>query len=86
MYNKGEALDNLGRYHEAITYLNKAIEMNADYLSRVNYLKKRSYEHLFRKGITHASTKDYEEAIECFDEALKIEPEYKDAIKERASY
>ena len=36
LYNKGIALDNLGKYQEAITYYDKVLAINPNYVDALN--------------------------------------------------
>ena len=63
--NKGIALNNLGRYEEAIEYYDRALAIDPTLV-----------ESLSNKGASLHSLARYEEAIEYFDRALAIEPSY----------
>jgi len=62
---KGIALDELGRYEEAIECHDRALEIDSEDAAA-----------WYNKGIALMKLGRYEEAIECFDEVLKIDPEY----------
>ena len=59
--NKGVALDNLGRYEEAITSYDKALAINSTDL-----------DSLYNKGVALDNLGRYEEAITYYDKALAI--------------
>jgi tetratricopeptide (TPR) repeat protein len=61
--NKGTALDQLGRYEEAVECFDKVLEINP-----------KDAEALNNKGSSLIKMNRYEEAVECFDEALTIDP------------
>lgn len=63
-YNKGFALDELGKYEEAITCYDKALEIRED---DVKYLRS--------KGATLSKLGKKEEAVKCYDKAEKIKEE-----------
>jgi tetratricopeptide (TPR) repeat protein len=63
-YNKGGSLYNLGRYPEAITCYDKALEINPAYEKAWN-----------NKGCNLAAMEKYDEAILCYDRALAIHPQ-----------
>ena len=65
---KGEALNNLGRYDEAIICLDKALEFDPELGSSWNF-----------KGVALQNLGRYDEAMICFDKALKIDPDYENA-------
>ena len=65
---KGEALNNLGRYDEAIICLDKALEFDPELGSSWNF-----------KGVALKNLGRYDEAMICFDKALKIDPDYENA-------
>lgn len=59
--NKGNSLNNLGRYGEALPLLNKAIGINSEYADAWN-----------NKGFALAGLGNYPEAIRCFKKAIKL--------------
>ena len=67
-YNKGIALDDLGRYEEAIKAYDKAIELKPDYQKA-----------WYNKGIALRKLYSYEEALEAFNKAIEIKPDDHDA-------
>lgn len=62
-YNKGVALNYLGKYQEAMTCFDTAIELKSDYV-----------EALAAKGFLHGTMKDYENELECYDKVLELDP------------
>ncbi len=60
------ALNELGKYEEAVTCFDKTLEFDQSVIS------------WFNKGIALAGQGKYEEAIKYFDKVLSIEPENKD--------
>lgn len=59
MNNKGNALNYLGRYEEAIEYLDKALAINPNHDNASR-----------NKG----NLRRYDEAIQCYDKAIEIDP------------
>ena len=72
--NKGLALNDLGKYQEAIEYYDKALAINPTYLQA-----------LHNKGLALFNQGKYQEAIEWFDKALKVNPNYKYALNGKGS-
>ena len=64
-YNKGYALHKLEKDKEAISYYDRALELEPD--NEVTW---------YSKGYLLIILRKYEEAIECFDKALKIDPKF----------
>ena len=64
LYNKGIALDELGELEAANRYYTLALE-NTDY---------KDIDAWEQKGVTHGKLGELDEAIECFNEIIKIEP------------
>jgi tetratricopeptide (TPR) repeat protein len=64
-YNKGLALDNQGRYDEAIQAYDKAIEIDP-----------RDKDIWNNKGIALYDQKRYSEAIQAYDKAIELDPKY----------
>ena len=62
--NKGNSLDNLGRYEEALAAYDKVIGINP-----------QDSEAWYNKGVTLANIGRYEEALALFDKAIKINPQ-----------
>ncbi|HEX2067353.1 MAG TPA: tetratricopeptide repeat-containing serine protease family protein [Nitrososphaeraceae archaeon] len=67
-YNKGLALENLGKHQEAIACYDKALEIDPNAAPVCN-----------NKGNALANMRQYGEAIACYDKALEIDPNYVDA-------
>jgi tetratricopeptide (TPR) repeat protein len=61
--NKGEALDESGKYNEAVECFNKALEMDPNI-----------YYTWVKKGVTLLKLEKYTEAVECLNKALEIIP------------
>jgi len=69
LYNKGVALDNLGRYEEEITAYDAALALRAEYPEALN-----------NKGVALGNLGRYEEAITANDAALALRAEYPEAL------
>jgi len=63
--NRGNALQDLKRYDEALASHNHALELNPDYA-----------EGWSNKGITLNELKRYDEALAHYDKALELKPDY----------
>jgi tetratricopeptide (TPR) repeat protein len=72
LYNKGSALNNLGKYKEAIEYYDKALEIDPKFALT-----------LYNKGNALYHLGKYNEAIECYDKALEIDPKNAYALNNR---
>jgi tetratricopeptide (TPR) repeat protein len=72
-YNNGTALDNLGKYEEAIQCYDRVLEIDGKYV-----------EAWYNKGTALDNLGKYEEAIQCYDKALEIDNKYTDAYYNRA--
>jgi tetratricopeptide (TPR) repeat protein len=70
--NKGLALDNLGKYEQAIECYDKALEIEPNYILA-----------WYNKGNALGNLGKPEEAIECYDKALQIEPDYADVLNKK---
>lgn len=68
----GSILINLGKFSEAIKYLDKSIEINKDFAMTYFY-----------KGVSLQNLMEYEDAIECYDTALSIDPKLEMAKKNK---
>jgi tetratricopeptide (TPR) repeat protein len=64
-YNRGNALDNLGRYEEAIASFDRALEIQPDF-------------HLAwdNRGVALGNLGRLEQAIASYDQALEIKPDF----------
>jgi FOG: TPR repeat len=67
-FNKGIALELIGRHGEAMRSYSKAIEIKPEY-----------YEAWYNKGVGLALVGKYEEAMKAYDNAVVIQPEYYNA-------
>ncbi|MBW4499216.1 MAG: tetratricopeptide repeat protein [Scytonema hyalinum WJT4-NPBG1] len=67
-YNRGIALDNLGRYEEAIASYDQAVKFQPD-----------DHEAWNSRGYALRNLGRYEEAIASYDQALKIKSDYHEA-------
>jgi tetratricopeptide (TPR) repeat protein len=63
--NKGNRLDDRGRYEEAISYYDKALKIDTRYFRALN-----------NKGNSLNNLGRYEDALYCLDQALEIDPSY----------
>lgn len=72
IYHKGNALENLGRYEEAIVAYDAAIAIKPDY-----------HEALSIKGLVLFGLGRYEEAIAAYDAAIAIKPDDHQALKNK---
>jgi large repetitive protein len=70
--DKGDALYNQEKYEEAITYYDKALAIDPNYVYALN-----------GKGNAIAVLGKYEEAITYYDKALAIDPNYSDALNNK---
>ena len=71
---QGQAKHNANHYHEAITYYDKAIQLNSETL----------YTY-YKRGNAKDALGDYEGAIADFDKAIQLNPEEFDIYRERGS-
>ena len=62
--NKGSALDNQGRYSEAIKAFSEAIRLDPNY-SKAWY----------NNGSVLLGQRNYADAISCYDEAIRLDPD-----------
>jgi tetratricopeptide (TPR) repeat protein len=65
LYNKGFALDGKGNFKEANQYYTLTLE-NTDY---------KDTDALLNKGITHGQLNELDQAMECFDKLIELEPD-----------
>jgi tetratricopeptide (TPR) repeat protein len=72
--NKGFALDELGKFPEAIECYDKSLEINPRYDLAWN-----------NKGLALADLGNLPEAIGCYDRALEINPRYGNALKNKGN-
>ena len=72
--NKGDSLDGLERYQEAIDSFQKAIELNPNDAIAIR-----------KKGRSLHNLEKYDEAIACYDEAIKINPNFSEALQNKGS-
>lgn len=93
-YNKGSVLIKLAWYEEAIDCFNKVKELDPENtkadkkIEEANSAMKaagieKNPEELVERGVAYFNEKDYENAIICFEEALKIDPENTEALKKK---
>ena len=94
-YGKGATLLNLKKYEEAIECLNKAIEINpkdAEVCARIWYNKGTAFYALgkqkqlliFSKNNISFNREKLEKAILCFNKAIELYPEYREAWYDKA--
>ncbi|NQE52135.1 Photosystem I assembly protein Ycf3, partial [ANME-1 cluster archaeon GoMg3.2] len=62
--NRGVALDDLGRYEEALKAIDKAIVLKPDYAEAWN-----------NRGVALDDLGRYEEALKAFDKAIELKPD-----------
>ena len=74
MYNKGLALDHLGRYEEAVTYFDKVLEINPDFAYALNGKVNGIKWSLLVKGLALIALGRSDEALTYFDNLLEISP------------
>jgi len=72
MYNKGFLLHETGKHPEAQGMFSKVVTLNPRHVSAFNYL-----------GLCHQAMNQPELALECFDSALAIDPNYSWAQKNK---
>src|SRR5660397_114170 len=82
--NKGFALNRLGKYQEAITAYDKALEIDPQNLEE--FYEKHFDKLLWNnKGLALYNLSKYLEAITAYEKALKIDPQFKIAWKNKGS-
>ena len=69
LYDKGDALNSLGKYKEAVTYLDKALAIDPKYEDALYY-----------KGRVLYDLGNYSGSITYLDRTLAINPDNKDAL------
>ena len=77
-YYRGDALQELERYDEALKAYNKAIEVSGDD-DEVEYL----YLYYFNRGNTFLKMKRFKEALKDFNRTIELEPFYHGAFNNR---
>lgn len=70
MDSKGFIMEELGKPETAIKYYQKAVQVNPEFPV-----------FLYNNGKAHQKLRENREALECFNKALKLDPNYKDAQK-----
>ena len=70
--SKAWLLHLLERYDEALITVNKSLSIRSNHIDTIH-----------TKGRILLKLKQYDNAIHYFDMTLKIDPEYKDSIKDR---
>ena len=71
-YNRGVSCCKLGKYTQAISYFDRAIESNFKYAD--------AYKD---RGVTYGKLRNYTQAISDFDSAIKMNPDYATAYYDR---
>ncbi|MDW0288181.1 MAG: tetratricopeptide repeat protein, partial [Nitrososphaeraceae archaeon] len=69
LFEKGNSLGNLGKYEEAISWYDKALEADP-----------KNVDALYNKGVALGYLGRYEEAIIWYDKALEVDPKNVDAL------
>ena len=72
--NKGAALDDQGKYDDAIKAFDEAIRINPNYADA-----------WYNKGVAFYHQKKYNEAIQAYDKAIKIDPQFADAWQNKGN-
>ena len=73
-FEKGYALGNSGKWHEAIEANNKAIELNPTFVTAYN-----------NRGNAYASLGDHRQAIKDYDRAIGLDSKYASAYNNRGN-
>jgi tetratricopeptide (TPR) repeat protein len=73
-FEKGYALGNSGKWHEAIEANNKAIELNPTFVAAYN-----------NRGNAYASLGNHRQAIKDYDRAIGLDPNYASAYNNRGN-
>jgi len=77
-YNKGLLLIGQLDCKNALTCFDKALEL----IDKLNFIQKKGFDTYFIwaiKGMNHYALNEKEQALKCIDEALKINPDYREA-------
>ncbi|MCZ3364572.1 MULTISPECIES: tetratricopeptide repeat protein [Methanobacterium] len=90
--NKAVVLFKQGDYQKAVTYFEDALgkiptkdkwKFKGLKPIKLVFQPRELAELWFGKGKAHQKLQQYNEALECFDKALKLKPYYKDALKSK---
>jgi len=73
-FKEGEALFKLGKYEQALTAYDNALQFKSDY-----------YEALYQKGNAFFNLSKYKEAIIAYDNVLKFKPDYYEAFYQKGN-
>ena len=79
---KGEVLNDLGRFEEAIKCFNKTLKIDFEEVANAEEILIDKGLSLIGKGISFNGLKKHEEALKIFESALKLYPEWKKTIQE----
>ena len=82
LYEKGDALNNLGNYTGAITYFEKALAIDPNFKDALNAVQMLSDKKvaLYDNGSALLKKNNYTGAITYFEKALAMDPNFKDAL------
>ena len=72
LYNRGNTLQELKRFEEALASYDRALAVRPDYA-----------EALYNRGNTLKELKRFEEALASYDRALTVRPDYAEALSNR---
>ncbi|HEY9872806.1 MAG TPA: tetratricopeptide repeat protein [Candidatus Obscuribacterales bacterium] len=71
-YRRGDGLDRVGKYYQAIASFDKALEV-----------RPTDYWAWYRRGEALRQMRRYQDAIACFDKALEIRPDDRNTLNSK---